>query len=108
MSWNNNNNFDPFAPAASNDDPFANLAAPTLLNSSNQNAPFDPFGDVSLTPQSSTKGLGMVNFDFTGTESNQITIMEGQTIEIVEQGDAGGWSQATDLTGNVKCICNVM
>ena len=52
MSWNsnNNNNFDPFAPAS--DDPFANLEAPTLLNSSaSQNTTFDPFGDVSLTPE---------------------------------------------------------
>lgn len=56
MSWNNssNNNFDPFAPVGNNDDPFANLAAPTLLSASSssatQNAPYDPFGDVSLTP----------------------------------------------------------
>ena len=58
MSWNNssnsNNNFDPFAPVGNNDDPFANLAAPTLLSASSssatQNAQYDPFGDVSLTP----------------------------------------------------------
>ena len=48
---------------------------------------------------SSRKVMGTVNFDFTGTESNQITISAGQTIEIVEQGDPGGWSQAIDLSG---------
>lgn len=54
MSWpnnsNNNNNFDPFA--ANDVDPFANLEAPTLLNSSTtHNSSFDPFGDIALTPE---------------------------------------------------------
>jgi hypothetical protein len=48
---------------------------------------------------SQTKVMGTVNFDFAGTESNQITIHAGETIEIVTQGDSGGWSQGTDLSG---------
>ena len=75
-------------------------------------AGFDPFaslGNAVLTPTpigaaTSSKPVlkAKVNFDYTAQAANQISLKAGWVIEVVVQGEPGGWSKGKDLQGSKR------
>ncbi len=74
-------------------------------------AAFDPFaslGSAVLTPTpvgaaSSSRPVlkAKVNFDYTAQAANQISLKAGWIIEVVTQGEPGGWTKGKDLQGMI-------
>ena len=48
--------------------------------------------------------VGRVNFDFTSTAPNQLSLRKGAMITIVQKGEPGGWSKGMDEQGEWKIL----